>query len=205
YSPGIRKALGEGERRAGQAGHLGGRLSWSAVGGAGGTCQRSHAARRTRGSACARGAGTGHRERHNTGLGISRAARAHFLAPDGASAAYGSGVCGWRPAEPSARYTYRSPGCRTVSTSFAQWLVATARVCRSPDRCRQSLRDAQRGRTSRPGAGEQPGIIARSACWSGSEARALHVLVHRTGQTGNALGFSGILPTIGLTGAVATT
>ena len=46
-----------------------------------------------------------------------------------------------------------------------------------PDRCCQSLRDAQSGRESRPGAGEQPGIIARSACWSGFEARALHVMV----------------------------
>ena len=69
-----------------------------------------------------------------------------------------------------------APGTRTgrhgagrFSTSFAQWLVAAAPVCRSPDRCCQSLRDAQSGRESRPGAGEQPGIIVRSACWSGPE------------------------------------
>ena len=154
----------------------------------------SPAACSTRGSACARGAGTGRREWRNTGPGIGRAARACFLAPDCAIAAYGSGVCGWRPAEPSARHTYRSPRCRTVSTSFAQWLVAAARVCRSPDRCCQSLRDAQSGRESRPGAGKQPGIIARSACWSGPEARALHVMVDRVDQTCNALVFSGILP-----------
>jgi ribonuclease E len=39
------------------------------------------------------------------GTGIGRAARAGFLAPDDALAAYGGGICGWRPTEPDLRYT----------------------------------------------------------------------------------------------------
>jgi len=94
-----------------------------------------------------------------------------FLAPDGVLAAHGVVAVAGGPAEPSTRHTYRSPRCRTVSTSFAAVAGGGGRVCRSPDRCWPSLETPKVGEN----LGQVPGATwqtVRSACWSGPEARA---------------------------------